>query len=52
MNYTSQIKSRSDTIAKLEIKVEKLTGQLRVADSTLSAAVSKIAVWQELGKIK
>jgi hypothetical protein len=36
----------------LENKVDQLTDQLRKSDSTLSAAASKIAVLQELGKIK
>ena len=36
----------------LEVKVDELTNQLRRSDSALSAAVSKITVLQELGKIK
>lgn len=36
----------------LEVKVDGLTDQLRKSDSALSAAVSKINVLQELGKIK
>ena len=36
----------------LDTKVEVLTNQLRKSDSALSAAVSKITVLQELGKIK
>jgi hypothetical protein len=39
-------------IEVLEIKVDKITNQLRKSDSSLSAAVSKITVLQELGKIK
>jgi len=39
-------------IESLEIKVDGLTNQLRRSDSALSAAVSKINVLQELGKIK
>ena len=39
-------------IEVLEVKVDGLTDQLRKSDSALSAAVSKINVLQELGKIK
>jgi hypothetical protein len=39
-------------IESLEVKVDGLTNQLRRSDSALSAAVSKINVLQELGKIK
>lgn len=39
-------------IELLEVKVDDLTHQLRKSDSALSAAVSKIRVLQELGKIK
>lgn len=39
-------------IEVLETKVDALTNQLRKSDSALSAAVSKITVLQELGKIK
>ena len=39
-------------IEVLEVKVDVLTQQLRKSDSALSAAVSKIRVLQELGKIK
>jgi hypothetical protein len=39
-------------IEVLEVKVDGLTNQLRKSDSALSAAVSKINVLQELGKIK
>lgn len=45
-------KSQNEKIEKLEIKVDNLTEALRRSDSTLSAAASKIAVLQELGKIK
>lgn len=48
----SQIKVLTEKTEKLEIKVDQLTEQLRKSDSTLSAASSKIAVLQELGKIK
>lgn len=39
-------------IEALEIKVSTLVEQLRKSDSTASALSSKIAVLQELGKIK
>lgn len=52
INYNNQIKAQGVKIEKLEAKVEQLTDQLRKSDSTLSAAASKIAVLQELGKIK
>ena len=43
---------QNQEIENLEIKVDALTTQLRKSDSALSAAVSKITVLQELGKIK
>ena len=43
---------KNQKIENLEIKVDALTTQLRKSDSALSAAVSKITVLQELGKIK
>ena len=52
MNYTGQITAQGEKIMVLEQKVQILTDQLRKSDSTLSAAASKIAVLQELGKIK
>lgn len=52
MNYTGQIKAQGEKIIVLEQKVQVLSDQLRKSDSTLSAAASKIAVLQELGKIK
>jgi hypothetical protein len=52
MNYTGQIKAQGEKIVVLEQKVQILTDQLRKSDSTLSAAASKIAVLQELGKIR
>ena len=45
-------KSQNTKIEVLETKVDALTNQLRKSDSALSAAVSKITVLQELGKIK
>ncbi len=45
-------KSQNEKITKLELKVDELTEALRRSDSTMSAAASKIAVLQELGKIK
>ena len=44
--------SQNQKIEVLETKVDALTNQLRKSDSALSAAVSKITVLQELGKIK
>ena len=44
--------SQNQKIEQLEVKVDALTNQLRKSDSALSAAVSKITVLQELGKIK
>ena len=52
MNYMSQIKTQNTKIEVLENKVDVLTVQLRKSDSTLSAATAKIALLQELGKIK
>jgi hypothetical protein len=49
----SQIQEKQNSkIEQLEVKVDALTTQLRKSDSALSAAVSKITVLQELGKIK
>lgn len=44
--------NQNQKIEQLEVKVDALTNQLRKSDSALSAAVSKITVLQELGKIK
>lgn len=52
LNYTSQIEAQGKKIEVLETRVEVLTNQLRKSDSALAAAVSKISVLQELGKIK
>lgn len=52
MNYTGQIESQGKKIEILETKVDVLSNQLRRSDSALSAAVSKITVLQDLGKIK
>lgn len=47
------IQSKQDAkIEALETKVTTLSEQLRKSDSTSSALASKIAVLQELGKIK
>lgn len=51
LNYTGQIETQGKKIEVLETKVEVLTNQLRKSDSALAAAVSKITVLQELGKI-
>ncbi len=52
MSNTSAQEKQNDKIEKLEKKVEVLTDALRKSDSTLSAATAKIALLQELGKIK
>jgi hypothetical protein len=52
VNYNSQIEAQGKKIEVLETKVDALTNQLRRSDSALSAAVSKITVLQELGKIQ
>jgi prefoldin subunit 5 len=52
INYTDQIETQGKKIEILEKKVETLTDQLRKSDSALSAAMSKISVLQDLGKIK
>jgi hypothetical protein len=52
LNYTNQIERQNQKIELLETKVDQLTNQLRRSDSALAAAISKIAVLQELGKIK
>lgn len=52
VNYTSQIEKQGEKIELLENKTDILSNQLRRSDSTLAAASSKIAVLQELGKIK
>lgn len=51
VNYNSQIEKQGEKILILETKIDALTNQLRRSDSALSAAVSKITVLQELGKI-
>ena len=52
MSNSATQKQLNDKITVLETKVDQLTDALRRSDSTLSAAASKIAVLQELGKIK
>jgi len=52
MTNTSDKKALNQRITTLETKLESVTESLRRSDSTLSAAASKIAVLQELGKIK
>ena len=52
VNYTKQIESQNVKIEKLERKIETLSEQLRKSDSALAAALSKISVLQDLGKIK
>lgn len=52
MTNNATQKQMNEKISKMETKVDQLTDALRKSDSTLSAAASKIAVLQELGKIK
>lgn len=52
INYTSQIEKQGQKIEVLETKLDKISDQLRRSDSTLAAASAKIALLQELGKIK
>lgn len=52
MSNSSMQKAQNEKIEKLELKVEELTTALRKSDSALAAAASKIAVLQDLGKIK
>jgi hypothetical protein len=52
MTNSATQKQLNEKITVLETKVDQLTNTLRRSDSTLSAAASKIAVLQELGKIK
>lgn len=52
MNYTNQIETQAKKIEVLEVRLEKISNQLRRSDSTLAAAESKIAVLQQLGKIQ
>jgi|APFre7841882654_1041346.scaffolds.fasta_scaffold00931_21 hypothetical protein len=52
MNYTKQIENQGEKIKILEDKVDRVVNQLRVSDSTLAAAESKISLLQQLGKIK
>ena len=52
MTNSATQKQLNEKITVLETKVDQLTTALRRSDSALSAAASKIAVLQELGKIK
>lgn len=52
MSNTADKKQLNEKIVTLETKVDQLTNALRRSDSTSSALASKIAVLQELGKIK
>lgn len=52
VNYTQQIETQNAKIEKLEKRIETLSEQLRKSDSALAAALSKISVLQDLGKIK
>ena len=52
MSNTNIQEKQNQKIEVLETKIDILTQQLRKSDSSLSAAMSKIQVLQELGKIK
>lgn len=52
MSNTADKKQLNEKIVVLETKVDQLTDALRRSDSTSAALASKIAVLQELGKIK
>lgn len=52
MSNSNSQAAQNSKIEKLEVKVDQLTESLRRSDSALSAAASKIAVLQELGKIQ
>lgn len=52
MTNSATQKDQNEKIEKLESKLDEITNNLRKSDSSLSAAASKIAVLQELGKIK
>lgn len=52
MSNQDIVKKQDAKIEVLEAKVNTLVDQLRRSDSTASALASKIAVLQELGKIK
>lgn len=51
VNYNNQIEKQGKKIEVLETKIENLSGQLRRSDSALAAAIAKITLLQELGKI-
>jgi hypothetical protein len=50
-NYNKLIEDQGNKIASLEQRIIILTDQIRRSDSLLSAATSKIAVLEQLGKI-
>jgi len=52
MSNAAIVEKQDAKIEVLESKVTQLSEQLRRSDSTSSALASKIAVLQELGKIK
>lgn len=49
--FKEQIGNQEIKIEKLETRVDMLSNQLRITDSSLSAASSKLNVLQSLGKI-
>jgi hypothetical protein len=52
LSYNSQIEKQGAKIEALENKIDVLTAQLRKADSLQSASASKLALLEQLGKIK
>lgn len=50
-SYNKLIEEQGSKIASLEQRIIMLTDQIRRSDSLLSAATSKIAVLEQLGKI-
>jgi hypothetical protein len=52
INYNNQIEKQGKKIEVLEKRVEVLSDQLRRSDSALAAAIAKISLLQELGKIQ
>jgi len=51
IGYTQRYAKENAKVEKLEMKVEKLTEQIRVADSTLGGLSAQLTLLQKLGKI-
>lgn len=49
---TEIISAQNKKISVLEVKIDRLTDRVRLSDSMMSSAQSKIKTLQELGKIK